>query len=100
MPEWAYGVIGFIVVTTIFTLLGMRQRNASWQGTVSKIAPYSYRDAQERHHEGVKVFYKTDTGKRGKLDLNPHAYNQYFADLQVGDRMSKEKGEYIPKKIS
>ena len=99
MPEWIYAVIGFIALTVIFTLISIRQRNASWQGTVTKIAPYSYDDSDNRHHEGVKIFYKTDAGKKGKLDINTFAYNQSFADLEVGSRLIKEKGEYFPKKV-
>ena len=98
MPDWVYSVAAFIVVTTIFTLLSMRTKKSSGQGAVTKIAPYSYHDSQENHHEGVKIFYRTDTGKKGKLDINNYAYNQFFAGLQVGDRLVKVAGEYMPKK--
>ena len=99
MPDWIYAVIGFIALTAIFTLISIRKRNSAWQGTVTKIAPYSYHDSNDQYHEGVKIYYKTDAGKKGKMDINTLAYNQNFADLEVGSRLLKEKGEYFPKKV-
>jgi len=94
-----YVVLVVIAVSVVLTLVSKRQRDQSWQGTVTDIRSYTYRRNQEDDHreEGRAISYQQDTGKRGKIKLEMPAYQKYYSDLKVGDRLIKEKGEYTPK---
>jgi len=94
-----YVVLVVIAVSVVLTLISKRQRDQSWQGTVTDIRSYTYRRNQEDDHceEGRAISYKQDTGKRGKIKVEMPAYQKLYSDLQVGDRLIKEKGEYMPK---
>ena len=99
MPDWIYAVMGFIIVTVILTLVSMRQKNASWVGTVTDIRNYSRVDSNDMTQDGVKITIQLDSGKKTKLDMNTHAFGQYYSNLKVGDKIIKRKGEGMATKI-
>lgn len=97
--DTVYVVLVVIAVAVVLTLISKRQRDQSWQGTVTDISKYTYRRNQDddQCEEGRTISYQQDTGKRGKIKVQMPAFQKYFSDLQVGDRLIKEKGEYMPR---
>lgn len=93
--EILYTVIVVVAFTAILTFVSMRHRAASWAGVATDIRRHTYMK-NEIEEEEIIVSYRTDAGKKGKIKLNPHAYNQLYSDLKVGDRLVKKSGEYMP----
>lgn len=100
MPEWVYGVIGFIVLTIVLSMFSKRQKSASWQATVLDIREHSYTDSNENQRDEVIITYRLDNGGTKKWKLDRYAFKQVYSDLKVGDRLVKEKGEYQPKRVT
>lgn len=94
--EILYAIIAFVALTAIFTFFGMRQRAAAWRGVVTDIREHTYWKNEVQEEEMI-ISYRTDAGKKGKLKMNTWAYNQNYAGLQVGDRLVKESGQYMPR---
>jgi len=94
--ELVYAVIFFVAVTAVFTYAGMRKRAASWSGVVTDIRRRTLiRD--DGDEEEMVVSYRTDVGRKGNIKLKPHAYYQLYPDLNIGDRLVRVAGEYMPK---
>ncbi len=102
------GLIILVVVvvgafTALLTWFQARKKAEVWQGTVIKIKHKmvdrnSSEEGTAHLEEFVYVHYRTDRGKKGKLSLRVHGFNQQFPDLKVNDRLDKQAGEYYPKK--
>lgn len=93
--EIVYTIIVVVAFTAILTFFSMRNKAASWAGAVTDIRRHTYMK-NEIEEEEIIISYRTDAGKKGKIKLNPHAYNQLYSDLNVGDRLVKKSGEYMP----
>ncbi len=94
-------VVGF---TAILTLFQRRKQASSWQGTVTKIEQKQIErnrleDGPAIYEEQVWIRYRTDGGKRGKLQLTPQQFEQHYAGLVEGCRLNKEAGEALPERL-
>lgn len=103
--DYVYAIAGFVVLTVIFTLYGLKQRNSSWQGTVTKLRTYSVDrnksdDGPSDYEDYITLYYKTDSGKKGKFDFPQKGFDEIYPGLKVGDRLVKNKGEYYPKTVA
>ena len=90
-----------VAFTAILTLYSMKKRAEAWTGVVTKIDTVRrQRDPEQNIWEVfTRVFYKRDDGKKGKVKLPEHAVSHQFPDgINVGDRLVKTKGEYMPKR--
>lgn len=94
--EYLYGIVAAIGVSVILTLISKRQRESSWQGTVTAVQPYSVETDDGCRREGVRIHYRRDDGRKGKLDMRPDVFRRQYPDIQKGDRLMKEAGEYMP----
>lgn len=94
--EIAATIAFVIVITLILTWVSAKQRASAWAGTVTDIRKHNY-TRDEIDEEEMLIFYHTDAGKKGKLRYNPTAYAKFFSDLEVGDRLIKDAGEYVPR---
>lgn len=99
MPEWVYAVLGFVVLTVLLTLYSIRQRNSSWQGTVLDIRERTITDSNDQQRDEVHITYRLDNGGKKTMKLERYAYSQVYGDLQIGDRLVKEKGEFAAKRV-
>ena len=102
--EYAYAITGFVVLTVIFTLISIKKRNSAWQGNVTKLKTYSVDrnksdDGPSDFEDYIAVYYRTDAGKKGKLDFPQKGFDDIYPGLKVGDRLVKNKGEYFPRKV-
>lgn len=104
MPTKLLGALAIIVVFSI--LMGRKnrkQRDAVWAGVVTQVKhqrPSITNDEDRRGEDWVWVFYRTDEGADGKLKLRMASLRQYLQGVQVGDRLVKRRGDYLPRKAS
>jgi hypothetical protein len=94
--EIALTIAVVVAFTLILTWVSMRQKASAWAGNVTKIRKNTYMK-NEIEQEEMLIYYRTDAGKKGKLKYNPTAYEKFFSDLEVGDRLIKDAGEYVPR---
>ncbi len=97
--DTVYVVIAVIAFSVVLTLISKRRRDQSWEGTVTDIRKYTYRRNQDDDHseEGRAISYRKDSGRRGEIKVEMPAFQMSYSDLRVGDRIIKEKGEYLPR---
>ena len=102
--EYVYAIAAFVALTVILTLIGLKQRNSSWQGAVTKLRTYSVdrnksNDGPADYEDWITLYYRTDGGKKGKFDFPKKGFDDIYTGLKVGDRLVKNKGEYYPQKV-
>mgnify|MGYP001768291132 CR=1 FL=1 len=85
-------IILVIVITLVFTIKSKKYKDSSWVVEVIKKKVYSDEDNENHVY---KLFFKTQEGKRYKVNVDENTYNQ----TNIGDKFQKIKGEYLPKKI-
>ncbi len=95
-------VVVVVAFTALLTWFQAKKKAEVWQGTVTKIKhktiDRSGTDEPARLEDVVYIHYRTDEGKKGKLQLDKRQFNQQYPDLQVNDRLDKQAGEYMPRK--
>lgn len=88
----------FLAVMGIFYFLGMREKNSSWKGVLEN----KYSETKRARKSLLKQtryywIFKTDEGKTIKKEVfSESGYNMF----NIGDRIEKKKGEFVPVKIS
>lgn len=86
----------FILILVVFLTfltyyLELRKKNSSWAGTLENkiISDYFYKG----YHSSVYILYVTkDDGEKLTFDVDETVYQ----NIDVGDRVTKEKGSYYP----
>lgn len=92
------GGIGLAVVISIALIAYQKKkRNRSWAGAVTGIRQFEDADEDGPGKQYVRVRYRRDDGKKGKLTLERYAYQQMYPSLKVGDRLIKEAGQDHPR---
>ncbi|WP_019626128.1 hypothetical protein [Thioalkalivibrio sp. ALJT] len=92
------GGIGLAVVISIALMAYQKKkRNQAWAGAVTDIRQFEATEEDRPGKEYVRVRYRRDDGKKGKLTLERYQYQQMFPDLKVGDRLIKEVGQDHPR---
>ncbi|WP_319586235.1 hypothetical protein [uncultured Desulfobulbus sp.] len=103
--------IGWMVVITAVVYLCMlyvpgfiksaKSANADKKAhhvVVTDIRPYTYEDAEKIPRQGVTVIYLMGNGKKGKVNLTETTFQERFSDLKVGDTLTKNRDDSIPRK--
>ena len=80
-------------LTVFFTLKSKKEKDSSWKGELIKKKTYSDEDDENHIYQ---LIFKTEEGKKVKTKVGEDYYNQ----VQVGDKFEKDKGEYVPRKIA
>ncbi len=97
-----------VVVVVVFTaFLSLRQRRktaAAWQATVTRIEKKRIErnrleDEPALYDEQIWIRYRTDAGKKGKVQLPSQVFEERYAGLKEGDRLNKSPGEDFPERI-
>jgi hypothetical protein len=100
MPTRFLWLLGFVIVVSfLMSLLERKRRQTNWAGVVSDIKhqrPAITRDEDRRDEDWVTVYYRTDEGGRGKFKLRMASVRQHFKTIQVGERLIKHQGDYLP----
>ena len=76
-------------------------KQTSWKGTVTKIKedifnPGVYSENNTNFKDYVDIYYRTDSGKKGKVHIYKIQYDSLYSQLKVGDRLIKEAGKEYP----
>jgi len=80
-------------LTVFFTLKSKKEKDSSWKGELIKKKTYSDEDDENHIYQ---LIFKTEEGKKVKAKVGEDYYNQ----VQIGDKFEKDKGEYVPRKIA
>jgi hypothetical protein len=95
--------IGFVTLfTVVLTLFTRRKMAANWSGSVERVRTFQRPDPDVQHSfvEMVAVTFRTDQGKRKKLQLERSRYDAAFpGGLAAGDRVEKTSGAWFPARV-
>ncbi len=80
-------------LTIFFTIKSKKDKDSSWKGELVKKKTYS--DEDDENHV-YQLTFKTEDGKKKKARVGEDYYNQ----VQIGDKFEKNKGEYVPRKVA
>ena len=85
-----------IVISIVLMRWQKRKRSQAWQGVVTDI-----RQVQEPYENSkgdyIIIRYRTDTGEKGRMNLEEYLFQQMYASLKIGDRLIKEPGQDYPR---
>lgn len=96
-----YGIFAAIGLSVVIMLFQNRKKQASWKGTVTKIKediynPGVYSENNTNFKDYVDIYYKTDSGKKGKLHIYKNQFDSLYSHLKEGDRLIKEARKELP----
>ena len=96
-----YGILAAIGLGVLIMLFQRKKRQASWKGAVTKIKeklydPGNYSENNTNFKDYVDIYYRTDSGKKGKLHLYKSQFDSLYPQLKVGDQLIKEAGKEYP----
>lgn len=90
--------IGLAVILSIGIMAAQkRKRGKAWKAVVTDIRRLQDFDDEQADQDYVVIRYRTDAGKKGKLQLDSFGFAQRYASLEVGDRLIKEPGQDYPR---
>lgn len=94
----SFSFLLILILVAFFTFLTYytehRKKNCTWAGTIENkaISDYFYKG----YHSSVYILYVTkDDGEKLTFDVDETVYES----INVGDRVTKEKGSYYPSKF-
>jgi hypothetical protein len=91
-----YGILAAMGLSMVIMFFQSLNRKKSWKGTVTKIEKLEDTDGDGFSDVHYKIYYRTDTGKKGKVDLPDRLYESMFPNLQVGSKLIKIAGKDFP----
>jgi len=91
-----YGILAAMVLSMIIMFFQSLKRKKSWKGTVTDIQKIEEEDSDGFSHIHYKIYYRTDSGKKGKIDLPDSYYESHFSTLAIGARLIKIAGKDYP----
>lgn len=92
MNETVITVIVVVVLIIVMSLFSLKKKNESWEGVLVK---KKSSEDPETNQVTYKLTFKTDDGKKKRVQVNKSSYESFFVDA----RYKKEKGGYIPKPV-
>ena len=100
-----YGILAAIGLGIVIMFFQRIKRQKSWRGTVTKIKedifnPSVYSEYNTNFKDYVDIYYRTDSGKKGKIHLYKSQFDSLYSQLKVGDRLIKEAGKEYPRSLS
>ena len=96
-----YGVFVAIALSVLITLFQKRKRQSTWKGTVTKIKensynPSVYSENNTNFQDYVDIYYRTDSGKKGKIHIYKRQFDLLYSQLKEGDKLIKKIGKEYP----
>ena len=95
-----YGILLAVTLGLIIAFFQSLNRKKSWKGTVTKIEKIEDEDGDGFSDIHYKIYYRTDTGKKGKVDLPDSLYESTFPNLQVDSKLIKVAGKDYPELLN
>jgi len=96
--ELVYGILVAIALAFGLGFFQSRKKKQAWDGTVTKIKfiPEYYDDSNNLIKARFVIHYRTDNGKKGKINITEYQFGQQFPGLQEGGRLKKQSGKLLP----
>ena len=91
-----YGILLAVALGLVIAFFQSLNRKKSWKGTVTKIKKIEDTDDDGFSNVHYKIYYRTDTGKKGKVDLPDSLYKSMFPNLEVDSKLIKVAGKDYP----
>lgn len=96
-----YGILAAIGLSVVIMFFQRKKKQASWKGTVTKIKqkiydPNTYSENNTNFKDYVDIYYRTDSGKKGKFHLYKSQFDILYSQLKVGDQLIKEADKEFP----
>ena len=95
--------VGFVAaVTVVITLYARRKMAQSWGGAVERVRTFQRPDpnVDRSFVHKVAVTFRTDQGRRVKIELERSRYDAMFpSGLVAGDRVEKTPGAWFPARV-
>jgi len=91
-----YGILAAFGLSMVIMFFQSLNRKKSWKGTVTKIEKIEDEDGDGFSDIHYKIYYRTDVGKKGKVDLPDSLYESTFPNLQVDSKLIKVAGKDYP----
>jgi hypothetical protein len=96
-----YGILAAIGLSVVITMFQRKKKQTSWRGVVTKIKekiynPGVYSENNTNFQDYVDIYYRTDSGKKGKVHLYKSQFDSLYSQLKVGDQLIKEAGKEHP----
>ena len=95
-----YGILAAVGLSMVIMFFQSLKRKKSWKGTVTKIEKIEDTDDDGFSDIHYKIYYRTDTGKKGKVDLPDSLYESTFPNLQVDSKLIKVAGKDYPELLN
>ena len=92
-----YGILLAIGLSIVIMFFQNLNRKKTWRGKVTKIKRVEDVDDDGFSSVFYKVYYRTDMGKKGKVNLPESLFESRFSDLEVGSSLIKEEGKDYPR---
>ena len=94
--DLVYGILAAVALSMILMFFQNLKRKKSWQGTVTDIQKIEDEDSDGFSHTHYRIYYQTDSGKQGKIDLRDSYYESHYPNLEIGARLIKVTGRDYP----
>jgi len=91
-----YGILAALVLSMIIMFFQGLKRKKSWKGTVTDIQKIEDEDSDGFPHVHYKIYYRTESGNQGKINLRDSYYESHFSNLEIGARLIKIAGRDYP----
>ncbi len=97
----AYGILAALCLSFILSLFQKRKKQSNWEGVVTKIKEHNYNYGGDMEYNSnfkdyVYIYYRTDKGKKGKLQIYKETFDSLYPGLKVGDPLIKQAGSMYP----
>jgi hypothetical protein len=87
-------VVGFVLLlAVVLSMVSMKKQKSSWAGVLEKKI---HREDNETANEYYTLCFRTDDGKKVKVQVIRNMYNSF----NQGDRVVKKAGESYPEKTT
>jgi hypothetical protein len=91
-------VAAFGALTLFLTFRSKRKYAEQWQGSVTRISRMTGDGDDSPGRDLMRIEYRRDDGKTGRVDLDEATFQSRFAGVKPGDRLAKRPGEGMPER--
>jgi hypothetical protein len=91
--EYITTAVIVVLVAGYLSFKSKKEKASTWAGELVKKKDFT--DEDDENHR-YRLIFKTNQGKKKKITVNEDVYNQ----ARIGDKYTKNSGEYFPQKVS
>lgn len=95
MSEIFLTIIVVVGITAVLSYFSLKQKNSSWKGELIKKNKKSVLEEGGFDREIFNLIFKDKAGKKHKIQVKQGLFDKF----DVGQKVVKKKGEYLPHKV-